>query len=57
MSALCFLQGQIAGVNVQASTGQPGSSANIQIRGISSINGSNNPLYVVDGVPFDGDRD
>ena len=49
------LQGQIAGVNVQASTGQPGSSANIQIRGISSINGSNNPLYVVDGVPFDGD--
>mgnify|MGYP001530928492 FL=1 len=49
------MQGQIAGVNVQASTGQPGSSANIQIRGISSINGSNNPLYVVDGVPFDGD--
>ncbi len=49
------LQGQIAGVNVQASSGQPGAAANIQIRGISSVNGSNSPLYVVDGVPFDGD--
>ncbi|MFI3282869.1 MAG: carboxypeptidase-like regulatory domain-containing protein, partial [Rikenellaceae bacterium] len=49
------LQGQIAGVNVQSSSGQPGASANIQIRGISSINGSNDPLYVVDGVPYDGD--
>ncbi len=49
------LQGQIAGVNVQSSSGQPGSQANIQIRGISSVNGSNNPLYVVDGVPFESD--
>ncbi len=49
------LQGQIAGVNVQASSGQPGSTANIQIRGISSINGNNNPLYIVDGVPYSGD--
>ncbi len=49
------LQGQIAGVNVQASSGQPGAQANIQIRGISSVNGSNTPLYVVDGVPFEGD--
>lgn len=49
------LQGQVAGVNVQSSSGQPGATANIQIRGISSINGSNNPLYVVDGVPYEGD--
>lgn len=49
------LQGQIAGVNVQASSGQPGSTSNIQIRGISSVNGSNSPLYVVDGVPFESD--
>lgn len=49
------LQGQIAGVNIQASSGAPGAAANIQIRGISSINGSNNPLWVVDGIPYDGD--
>ncbi|MFI3288538.1 MAG: TonB-dependent receptor [Rikenellaceae bacterium] len=49
------LQGQIAGVNVQASSGAPGDVANVQIRGISSVNGSNTPLYVVDGVPYDGD--
>ncbi|NME70069.1 SusC/RagA family TonB-linked outer membrane protein [Flammeovirga aprica] len=49
------LQGQIAGVNVQASSGQPGAAANIMIRGLSSVTGSSTPLYVVDGVPFDGD--
>lgn len=49
------LQGQIAGVNVQASSGQPGATANIMIRGLSSVTGSSTPLYVVDGVPFDGD--
>ncbi|MFI3249186.1 MAG: TonB-dependent receptor [Rikenellaceae bacterium] len=49
------LQGQVAGVTVQMSTGQPGDVANIQIRGISSITGSNQPLYVVDGIPYDGD--
>jgi len=49
------LQGQIAGVNVQASSGQPGSSANILIRGLSSVTGSSSPLYVVDGIPYSGD--
>ncbi|WP_282035876.1 SusC/RagA family TonB-linked outer membrane protein [Saccharicrinis aurantiacus] len=49
------LQGQIAGVNVTASSGAPGASSNIQIRGISSVTGSNLPLYVVDGIPQDGD--
>ncbi|SHJ09767.1 SusC/RagA family TonB-linked outer membrane protein [Pseudozobellia thermophila] len=49
------LQGQIAGVNVTASSGAPGSEANVMIRGLTSINGANRPLYVVDGVPFDGD--
>ncbi|MFR9495864.1 MAG: TonB-dependent receptor [Rikenellaceae bacterium] len=49
------LQGQIAGVNVTASSGEPGSSAVIQIRGLSSISGSSTPLYVVDGVPQSGD--
>ena len=44
------LQGQISGVNIAASSGAPGEEASIQIRGISSLIGSNEPLYVVDGV-------
>ena len=48
------LQGNVAGVNVQASSGRPGESANIQIRGLGSINaGALGPLYVVDGIPYD----
>jgi TonB-linked SusC/RagA family outer membrane protein len=49
------LQGQVAGVNVTASSGAPGASSNIQIRGISSISGTNTPLFVVDGIPQEGD--
>lgn len=49
------LQGQVAGVNVQASSGAPGASSNIQIRGVNSINGANAPLFVVDGIPQDSD--
>lgn len=37
-----------------AASGQPGTDAEIRIRGIGSINASSAPLYVVDGVPFDG---
>ncbi|MDO7135824.1 SusC/RagA family TonB-linked outer membrane protein [Algibacter lectus] len=48
------LQGQIAGVNVTSSSGQPGSDAVILIRGVNSVFGSNTPLYVVDGIPQDG---
>ncbi|MBI9065061.1 MAG: SusC/RagA family TonB-linked outer membrane protein, partial [Marinilabiliaceae bacterium] len=49
------LSGQVAGVQVRSSTGQPGTSAKIRIRGMGSISSSSEPLYVVDGVPFDGD--
>ena len=49
------LEGSVAGVQVTAGTGQPGSSASIRIRGIGSINASNTPLYVVDGAAYDGD--
>jgi len=51
------LQGKVAGVNVQSSSGAPGAVANIQIRGVAtSFEGANNnPLYVVDGIPYDGD--
>jgi TonB-dependent SusC/RagA subfamily outer membrane receptor len=44
----------VAGVQVLSNNGQPGTSANIRIRGVGSINGSNEPLYVIDGVPFGG---
>ncbi len=49
------LAGEIAGVQVVSSSGQPGSSATISIRGVGSINSSSAPLYVVDGIPYDGD--
>ena len=49
------LAGQVAGVQLTSSSGEPGKSANIRIRGIGSISAGNTPLYVVDGVPFDGD--
>ncbi len=48
------LEGAAPGVQVAMQSGQPGSSATIRIRGIGSINSSSNPLYVVDGVPYDG---
>ena len=47
------LAGEVAGVQVVTSTGQPGSVASIRIRGIGSISASSAPLYVVDGIPLD----
>ena len=49
------LSGTIAGVQTLKSNGQPGTSATVRIRGIGSLYASNTPLYVVDGIPFDGD--
>jgi len=45
------IQGRVAGVNIQKNVGRPGSGFQITIRGLSSINNSNNPLYVIDGIP------
>jgi TonB-linked SusC/RagA family outer membrane protein len=47
-----ILQGKIPGVNVTATSGVSGTGTNITIRGYSSITGSVQPLFVVDGVPF-----
>jgi len=47
------LTGKIPGVNIQGSNGAPGASTDITIRGSSSLLGDNQPLFVVDGVPFD----
>lgn len=46
------LNGKIAGVNIVGASGGAGSATNINIRGRSSLTGSNQPLFVVDGVPF-----
>lgn len=45
------LQGRVAGVNVVSTSGEPGADIIVTIRGNSSINGSNQPLYVIDGFP------
>ena len=45
------LQGQLAGVTVRTTTGEPGADMQIRVRGAASVNASADPLYVVDGVP------
>lgn len=47
------LSGKVSGVRVTSQTGDPGSSGEIQIRGIGSINGATSPLYVIDGIPME----
>ena len=47
------IQGRAAGVSVVSPSGQPGGELSIRVRGTTSFNGSNDPLYVVDGVPVD----
>jgi TonB-linked SusC/RagA family outer membrane protein len=49
------LQGKVAGVNIGGSSGMPGSSTRITIRGNRSLLGNNQPLFVVDGIPFNND--
>ena len=48
------LEGNVTGVQMTSGSGQPGSSPNIRVRGFGSINASSAPLYVVDGIPYDG---
>ena len=47
-------EGTVAGVQVTSGGGQPGEGASIMVRGVGSVNASSTPLYVVDGVPYDG---
>lgn len=49
-----ILQGRVAGVQVQQNDGMPGGSSSVRIRGINSLSGSNEPVYVIDGVIIDG---
>jgi TonB-linked SusC/RagA family outer membrane protein len=48
------LAGEVAGLQVINTSGQPGRAATIRIRGFGSVNGNRDPLYVVDGVPYEG---
>ena len=47
------LQGQVAGLSVMSSTGEPSASAKLTIRGVNSINSGTAPLYILDGVPIE----
>lgn len=49
------IEGAAPGIQVTNGGGQPGSGADVRIRGIGSLNGSSAPLYVVDGSPYSGD--
>ena len=51
------LRGKVPGVDIVANSGLAGSGTNVTIRGMSSISGSNQPLFVVDGVPFSSGTD
>ncbi|MXO34640.1 SusC/RagA family TonB-linked outer membrane protein [Apibacter sp. B3889] len=46
------LAGRVSGLSVNSSTGQPGGLAQIRLRGVTSVNGNNNPIYIIDGVRF-----
>ena len=49
------LAGKVAGVQLTNTSGQPGKSPEIRIRGFSSLNAGNSPLWIVDGMPYSGD--
>lgn len=53
LSAQQLMQGAFAGVNVAQNSGKPGGATTIRVRGGTSVNASNDPLYVIDGVPID----
>lgn len=51
-----LMQGELAGVSVSATSGQPGSQAKIRIRGTNNLSSNSSPLWVVDGVPLQNDK-
>jgi TonB-linked SusC/RagA family outer membrane protein len=55
-SVINTIQGQLAGVNISANTGQPGAKSTVTIRGVGSISGNTDPLYVIDGFPSNSDN-
>ena len=53
-SPIAAIEGKATGVQITSSSGQPGSSPGIIIRGVGTLNGSSAPLYIVDGIQFEG---
>ena len=53
-SVTSALEGTTSGVQINSTYGQPGEGPSIRIRGIGTVNGSSDPLYVIDGMPFGG---
>lgn len=48
-----MMQGRAPGVTIRSKSGEPGGAISVKIRGASSVNAGNDPLYVIDGMPFD----
>lgn len=55
-NVLQSLQGQLAGLNIGTGSGQPGADSTILLRGVGSINGNVEPLFIIDGIPVDEDN-
>ncbi len=55
-SVVQSLSGQIAGLDIQTASGQPGANSLVQIRGVNSINGNTEPLFLMDGIPINEDN-
>lgn len=55
-SIIQSLAGQVPGLSINTGSGQPGGSAVVNLRGVGSINGSTAPLYIIDGMPVDGEN-
>lgn len=53
-SPIAAIEGRATGVQFTSASGQPGSSPNIVIRGVGTINGSSDPLFIVDGIQYEG---
>lgn len=53
-SVVSALEGTVSGVQINSTYGAPGTDPSIRIRGVGTVNGSSDPLYVIDGVPFSG---
>ena len=55
-SVVQTLQGQVSGLNITTGSGQPGANSEINLRGVGSVTGSSEPLFIIDGVPVDQDN-
>ncbi|MDH3699060.1 MAG: SusC/RagA family TonB-linked outer membrane protein, partial [Flavobacteriaceae bacterium] len=50
------LSGQVAGLNITTGSGQPGANSTVNLRGVTSINGNTEPLFIIDGAPVDANN-